>query len=376
MPGLIQSQSVIAVDGLGPGRLVTPTGVLLSSVLGTLSFAANGTVGSFQAVSRDTIGTAGGVTLTLTVSSITGTPGVTINGVSCTGITVVNSTTISCVTPALPAGGLYDVTCGGQLLAGAITVIANGAILASLDFETASSLSTYLSANAGFQTDGGSVGCSISSALAHSGTRSLLCATPASASSSGSAAPEIWYKFPNNAVLDSHNPNGIYLRWYQAYDATAIANAMVGGGNAYKTHLARYIDSGSGQPGGIECGFGTAAAANGHFTAVIDNGLVQVVDLGFGPTANQWIEFQVWYTRNASTSTAKAKLWANGKLVASYTRSDSQGNAMFTNTDDATHHLYYQIGIPWVDQSTDSVGTGAGNTYVDDLKISTGFIDP
>ena len=59
-------------------------------------------------------GTVGGATVTLTGTNFTGTTGVTIGGAACTSVSVVNPTTITCVTPAGTRGEASVVVTNGS----------------------------------------------------------------------------------------------------------------------------------------------------------------------------------------------------------------------------------------------------------------------
>jgi IPT/TIG domain len=58
------------------------------------------------AISPATGAAAGGTTVTLTGTNLRGTTGVTFGGTAATSVTVVNDTTVTCVTPAKDAGAV------------------------------------------------------------------------------------------------------------------------------------------------------------------------------------------------------------------------------------------------------------------------------
>lgn len=89
-------------------------------------FAAGGSnemrndVGSIVSLSPDNGAAAGGTAVTITVTGAMGNPRVTFGGTAATSVVVVNSVTITCVTPA-HAGGAVDVIVGTVTAAGAYT---------------------------------------------------------------------------------------------------------------------------------------------------------------------------------------------------------------------------------------------------------------
>lgn len=121
---------------------------------------------------------------------------------------------------------------------------ASGTLFANVDFETAGTFAQTISPLTG-------VGSIVTSPV-FSGTHALA--------EVGNSTNYVTYQFANNAALIAHNPNGIWVVWQQAYDATALANAFSTGGGQFKTFLSRYLDNGSGQPGGPMIGHGTPSS--------------------------------------------------------------------------------------------------------------------
>lgn len=340
--GLLYTQSLVAIDGLRPGIVLSPVGLAVTSTVGSL---ASG-VTAFTAVNRDTVGTAGGAPLSLTVAGATGTPNVTIAGVNCNSIVVVSANQITCTAPALTAGGPYDIVCGGLTITNAITVRASpGTIIATADFEGGSIPSPF------FTNVSGGNSVAVSTAQAHSGTHSVLCQAAASSTVAG-----LDINIAQSQMLD----NDFYMRWYIFIPSLTLTRTANNG--QIKLHLCRF---GNVSPAYIMLGEGSEFNSNNNsFASRIDNG-VQIIATGPVITGDVWHEIQIYQRRNTATSTTTALIWYDGKLQGS-TSSSGMGNNVGADTMTPEFGLVY----------TQNAAAHPLQVYVDDVKIANGFIDP
>jgi hypothetical protein len=100
---------------------------------------------------------AGGTTITITGTELTGTTNVTVGGVPATGVTVVNATTVTAVTPAHAAGlvAVALATPGGAVAAAGAFTYANPVVAAAAATTTKTKTKT-LPANGRWSTNKGS----------------------------------------------------------------------------------------------------------------------------------------------------------------------------------------------------------------------------
>jgi hypothetical protein len=203
-----------------------------------------------------------------------------------------------------------------------------------------------------FFADGPTV--SISTDFAKSGTHSVL-GTRASTGNAGLA-----FKFTSPLNPPAAEANGLYMRWYMYVPTTTIDNVQ-GSKGQIKMTLSRKF-AGSGQPGWLMCGVGSAFTGR-LFTCRIDNFIQHFANgetslaLGDG----KWVEFETWYKRNNGAGTAR--MWVNGKLIFEVTHAELG--------DDTAEQTWARFGLVYTE-----VPTGEVRVYIDKVTGANGFIDP
>lgn len=310
----------------------------------------SGTVATFTAVNRDTLAAAGGETLIATVTGIVGTPAnPTINGVTASGLIVVDSTHISFVTPAGTAGGPYSIILGGQTLSNCVTVMAAiTTTFATGNFDDSTPGTWSLSDN-WISGSGGSHAYSTTFLLPGS-TKSLKIIIASGGDS------QLHYAFADNRPL--LETNGVFLRfWVYMPDATVTA-LTTGGSSQQKLTLCRK-DVNTNPPSWGMVGVGNAFAAK-KLTLVRDAGTTTAYSTAFDMGDTQgWTEVQLGMNRKSSTGTLT--LWVSGLKVFTETLT-SYGS------DTSTDIFYPRVGGVF-----NSVGSTI-NTYFENVTLANGYI--
>ena len=323
----------------------------------TVTSSSGGTVATFTAVDRDTVSSAGGAKLTATVSGISGTPSnPTVNGVTASGLTIVDSTHISFLVPALSVGGPYDILLGGQTLAACVTVLpAPTTTYATADFEDGTM--------GGFTAHSFNGTCAVSTDQSYQGTKSAKCSVTGQVYPPGTGNAFPLFAFSgassNPALFEA---NGIYLRYYLYIPSATLTNVN-GTHFQIKTHLLRQT-SGSGQPGWLMGGVGSDF--NGNTLSIRrDNGvgIISGGETSFALGDGVWLEIQHWQHRDGA-SMGHASLWVNGKNQFKDYQSSLMGSDTLTDIYQA------ETGIAYTQPN------GTVVAYIDHYTIANGYIDP
>lgn len=320
--------------------------------------AVGGTVATFTDISRDASNTDGGDLVTLTVSTIVGTPEVRFDGILADDITVASATTITCRVPANPSVGVCDVVCGGVGLTNPRAAKIGGefeylpvasTVVVDTDFETGS-IPAALTASGTTPA-----GISVQTTEKYAGTY----AVQAQLLGADTGGDGTYIRNTTNLDVSSY-ANGFYIRYYQKYGADTLANL----GDQIKSFLFRTA-SGTGQPGWIMQGIGPdfpdGSSPNDTFVSFIDNGILNINGTpnegrsGIAPTVwTEWIQWQYWDGTNG-----RCKQWVNGQLLFDVTSASLGG----TGTD-----YRFRLGIPYIQNRADDVVV-----YIDEVFAGDGF---
>ena len=119
---IVTANSLTTVTATTPAGVLGPATVLVTTAAGTYTSPQTFTYmpASVSSISPSTGTIAGGFQITITGTYLALTTGVSIGGTPCTGVTVVNATTVTAVTPAGTLGSADVVITGGK---GPITVV-------------------------------------------------------------------------------------------------------------------------------------------------------------------------------------------------------------------------------------------------------------
>jgi len=320
-----------------------------------------GTVDTFTNISRDAASVTGGDKVFLTVSNIVGTPTVKFGNNYAREVAVVNANTISCRVPVGHAG-TASVVCGGvsltnprqHLISGSFEYLrTSSTIFVDRNFDDGT-VGTGLTIPAGMA---GSI-VTASSEVVYSGSYAMKFVGPSGSSGNASIRNSVTMSIADEL-------NGIYGRYYY-YAPQSTANAVSGAYQQIKTHLWRRA-AGSGQPGWLMSGFGSAFpdgnADATHYVTFIDNGIINIGPSNIygrsSASMDTWVEFIYWSYWDTGSSQGVAKLWIDGQLQLSVTHP----NLGSTGSD-----YRFNMGIAYQEPpSTDTT------VYVDQVYIGNGF---
>jgi hypothetical protein len=367
---LTQPVGVTNQQGVITGSVVSSTNgsmVISASTLGVqignasvfAGSSGSGSVSAFTDISRDAANTAGGTLVTLTVADATGTPTVLFGGASATDVTVVNSTTITCRTPATSAG-VVGVSCAGVPLTNPRAAKIGGAFEILPVATTTFVSTTFDSGSLPAELTATGSGVTVQTAEKYSGTHAMQTQLVGAASGGDGSYAR------NTTNLDvSSYANGVYVRYYQKYGENTLANL----GDQIKSFLFRR-QSGSGQPGWIMQGIGPdfpdGSSPNDTFVSFIDSGILNINGTpnqgrsGIGPTVwTEWVQWQYW---DAGLSQGRCKQWVNGQLLFDVTSASLGG----TGTD-----YRFRLGIPYVQNRV-----GDCVVWIDEVFAGDGFPNP
>jgi formylglycine-generating enzyme required for sulfatase activity len=119
---IVTANSPTTIAATTPAGVLGPATVFVTTATGTYAAPQTFTYmpASVSSIAPNTGTTAGGFQITITGEYLALTTGVTIGGTPCTGVTVVNATTVTAMTPAGTLGNADVVISGGK---GTITVV-------------------------------------------------------------------------------------------------------------------------------------------------------------------------------------------------------------------------------------------------------------
>ena len=206
-----------------------------------------------------------------------------------------------------------------------------------------------------FFTDVGASGTvSVSTAQAHSGTKSVLCRLTA-----GSPAKLAFSFNTKNPVLE---PTGVYIRWWQYISTTTQDNADAG---QIKFGLQRYnVSAPDDAQGWLMLGIGAEfGVSKGTEKIFIDPGIINFADNTFTYSADTWIETQIWLKKSVGVDDGEAKIWVNGSLLASVSHTNLGKNS------DTNDKLRVSFGISHTQAASYPL-----EVFIDDVKGSDTFI--
>lgn len=217
-------------------------------------------------------------------------------------------------------------------------------------------------------SNGNGVAPSVSSEVAHNGSKSAKCQVK-----QGTGSSAVSYKWdhsgePSNPALSS--PTGLYQRFYIYFTPEAISNITSPDCKKcqYKVLLNRSSEGGS-RGGWFMSGFGYLFSSSplNQFNNEQDMGADAP---GFFKTdvllqPNTWYEIETWYKRDPEKHTGIAKMWINGRLITATPPGPNWGT---DNRETVQNSMYC---IPYT-----QAATGPVQVYVDDVAAADGFIEP
>jgi len=194
----------------------------------------------------------------------------------------------------------------------------------------------------------------ITTSRARSGVRAVR----TTVDTTGAASVVLTFPEPNPML---NEPNGVYVRWFMQVPRTSIENVLEPS-DQIKFHLLR-TTTGSGQPGFMMLGIGSAFGGD-SLRLFIDNGIVNVPNgrtgIKFGDGV--WVEIQIWNKRVLGMGSVT--VWLNGKKITS-------AESTRLGSDDATLTYRFRAGIAHAEHPR-----GPVEVFIDDVKVTNGFIDP
>jgi Fibronectin type III domain/Bacterial Ig-like domain (group 2) len=325
----------------------------------TLSWGANTTTVSRGTCATPVAGTAIGASRTCTVLGLTAGTTYSFELVAFRGTLNVNAV----------LGALSNVASGTttQSSPPPPPPPASGTVYFNSDFEdgTLGNLSVY---------QGTTGGCTVTSAVARTGTKSAKCST------AGGAADEaaMWYTWGNKPG-EPANPalseaNGYYQKFSVMFAPGSFANVYNGGSQAQFKLLLNRSDWHYGFVGewfmsswGVNYGsYPPLLANNGddcsgthwNWPAVLQEGV--------------WYDVTTWFKRDSTTHTGHAKMWVNGVLITDtdvmppvWGSSASPGGYSCFGSDIAADQQQLEVGATYTLNTT-----GPFTVYVDDVEAA------
>ena len=115
-PPIVTVNSPTTVTATTPAGVLGPAAVLVTTAAGTYTASQTFTYmpASVSSIAPNSGTTAGGSQITITGAYLAPTTGVTIGGTPCTGVTVVNATTVTALIPVGTLGNADVVITGGK----------------------------------------------------------------------------------------------------------------------------------------------------------------------------------------------------------------------------------------------------------------------
>ncbi len=308
---------------------------------------------SIVSVSKAYGNTDGGLALTI---AVTGARGATIpvqfGAVSVPG-TIVNATTITCVSPAHGVGAV-DITIGSQTLAAAFNYRpATTTTYLAADFES----NVLAPLVADISTGGTAV---IDGSISHGGTKSAHVSVSGAVNS---CTANLLCTFGGVKNVPLNSPTGLYQTfWVRTTTATMVAASAVGSPTAQIKLGVLRVNNVQPPPGWLVIGFGAAfgSAFNGEIVIQRDNGTITLLNTGVGLVDQTWMKIQTWYFRSGGIGFVM--VWLDDVLVYS-------ANSALFGDDGATDDYTWQLAMPFVQNNGTAV-----EIWVDDVTATNGYV--
>lgn len=314
---------------------------------------------TLESIDRDTVSTAGGALLTLTGTNFVSGASVSIGGTAATSVTVVNSTTITCLTPAKAASDGYDVTVttsnGSDTLTAALEVLPAATVIYESLNASALITNTAPTRLGNFVCIGENYPVYSTAQHLPGRTHSVKCEQVGNGTSYFNAYPGV-----NPAALST----GVYLSWWMFFEQAYLDNCMSKQGK-----ISTWRKNGAGGDSGyFEGGFGAQIAnAWAQWTVVQDSYGAYLVPQEYRViTAGVWLPTILWMKRTGPNAGIGRTWFKHRKMNLSTTFS-------FLTDNSSSDPYVWELGMI-VNQEVpdDSV---VHRLFLDLPTISNGFPD-